>query len=70
MSERASAWLGVLVAAVVAFYVWARLLQAAFIWPWPLLWAGLFVAWTIIAPILLWRLIKRVRAVTSASRRP
>ncbi len=69
MSERASAWMAVVAAAAVAFYVWARLLQAIFIWPLPVLWAALFALWTVAAPAGLWFIVRRVRARPSATRR-
>ncbi len=70
MSERAYAWFGVVAAATVVFYVWARLLQAVFIWPWPVFWFAMLAGWSVAAPAGLWLLIRRVRAAFGPRRQP
>lgn len=69
MSERASIWFAVIIFATFGVYVWARLFQAIFIWPYPPLWAALLVAWTGVAIGGTVFMVRRVRAYLRAQDR-
>ncbi len=66
MSERATIWFVVIIFATFGVYIWARLFQAIFNWPYPALWVALLVAWTVVALGGTAFLVRRVRAYLRA----